>query len=76
MSEDDPMEIVAEGAGPQPGIWPEVTEPTPPEAMIAYPGNGYAMHEAFLSEGRGKLTDEYLAIPAAIRSPTKRPDAA
>ena len=34
------------------------------------------MHEAFLSQGRGKLTDEYLAIPEAIRSPTRRPDAA
>jgi catechol 2,3-dioxygenase-like lactoylglutathione lyase family enzyme len=76
MSEDDPMEIVAEGAGPQPGHWPEVTEPTPPERMTAHPGNGYSMQAAFLAEGRGKLSDEYLAIPEETRTPTKRPDAA
>src|SRR3990172_402857 len=31
MYETDPLPIVAEGADPQPGHWPEVTNPTPPE---------------------------------------------
>ena len=59
MAEDDPMAIVAEGAEPQPGHWPEVAEPTPPERMTAHPGNGHAMRETFLREGRGRLTEEY-----------------
>ena len=46
-----PLPIAAEGAGPQPGHWPEVTEPTPPEQMVARPGNGFAMRESFLARG-------------------------
>ncbi len=46
-----PLPIAAEGAGPQPGHWPEVTEPTPPEQMVARPGNGFVMRESFISRG-------------------------
>ncbi len=67
MSEDDPMAIVAEGSGPQPGIWPEVTRPTPRAAMTAHAGNGHAMRETFLKEGKGRLTDEYRELVAGAK---------
>ncbi len=56
MAEDQPMAIVAEGAEPQPGQWPEPTAPTPEAAMLAHAGNGHPMREALLREGRGHLT--------------------
>ncbi len=59
MEDDDPMAIVAEGAGPQPGHWPEVTRPTPPEAMFAHAGNGHAMRATFLKEGTARLKSDY-----------------
>ena len=62
MDEDEPMDIVAEGARAQPGVWPEVTEPTPPEGMVAHPGNGYTMRDTFLRQGLGRLTKEYREI--------------
>ncbi len=62
MDEDDPMDIVAEGAGPQPGVWPEVTRPTPPGEMTAHPGNGHTMRETFLRLGVGRLTEDYRKI--------------
>ncbi len=51
IEDDDPLEIAAEGAGPQPGHWPEVTAPTPPEAMVAQAGNGFAMRASFMRRG-------------------------
>ncbi|MFQ5954746.1 MAG: VOC family protein, partial [Kiloniellales bacterium] len=62
MDEVAPMDIVAEGSGPQPGVWPEVTNPTPREAMTARPGNGYTMRETFVKEGLGRVTDEFREI--------------
>ncbi len=59
MDEQEPMDIVAEGAGPQPGVWPEVATPTPREDMTAHPGNGVTMRETFLRGGLGRVTDEY-----------------
>jgi len=59
ISDDDPLAIVAEGADPQPGIWPEVTQPTPLERMTAHFGNGHEMRAAFLRDGTGRDTDEY-----------------
>ena len=59
MDEQEPMAIVDEGADPQPGIWPEVVNPTPPDRMIAHPGNGYTMREVFLREGLGRLKDDF-----------------
>ncbi len=61
MSEDDPMDVVAEGAGPQPGHWPEVTRPTPPEEMTAHAGNGHVMRDTFLRDGTGRLREDYLS---------------
>jgi catechol 2,3-dioxygenase-like lactoylglutathione lyase family enzyme len=51
VEDDEPLDIVAEGAGPQPGVWPEVTHPTPPEQMFARQGNGHAMRASFLEKG-------------------------
>ena len=62
MDEVKPMAIVAEGAGPQPGVWPEVTKPTPRAEMKARPGNGHSMRETFVKEGLGRLTEEYREI--------------
>jgi catechol 2,3-dioxygenase-like lactoylglutathione lyase family enzyme len=60
-----PMAIAAEGAGPQPGHWPEVTRPTPPERMVAHGGNGYAMRESFLKAGTARLKPDYAEIASA-----------
>jgi hypothetical protein len=64
MDEVEPLEIVAEGPGPQAGVWPEVTEPTPPERMTAHGGNGLTMRETFLREGLARETDEWKALMA------------
>lgn len=62
VADDLPLDIVAEGAGPQPGIWPEVVDPTPVSEMIAHSGNGHDMRHKALSENRGVLKDEYRAF--------------
>ena len=62
MDEVSPMAIVDEGAGPQPGVWPEVTNPTPPERMTAHGGNGYTMRQTFLRDGLARETDEWKAL--------------
>lgn len=56
MYEVEPLDIVEEGAGPQPGHWPEVTHPTSPEEMTATPGNGLLMRPTFLDQGKGHIT--------------------
>jgi len=68
MDEVAPMDIVAEGSGPQPGVWPEVTNPTPREAMVAHGGNGYTMRQTFIREGLGRPTDEFLEITGANKA--------
>ena len=65
MSDDDPMGIVAEGADPQPGIWPEVARPTPRSEWKAKPGNGFEMRPTFLREGKGRIKPEYEDLIAA-----------
>ncbi|MDA1100399.1 MAG: VOC family protein [Proteobacteria bacterium] len=65
VADDQPLAIVAEGAGPQPGHWPEVTRPTPVAQMTAHAGNGFQMRDAALSEKRGDYTPEYRALMAA-----------
>jgi len=62
MDEDDPLAMVAEGAGPTPGVWPRVTNPTPLAEMTARPGNGHTMRETFLREGLARDKPEYQAI--------------
>ncbi len=64
IEDDDPMAIAAEGSAPQPGHWPEVTNPTPAEEMIAHDGNGYAMRQSFLRQGLARNTPELEAVLA------------
>ncbi len=59
MDEAEPMDIVAEGASAQPGVWPEVKNPTPPEEMTAHYGNGHTMRETFLRQGSARDTEAY-----------------
>jgi catechol 2,3-dioxygenase-like lactoylglutathione lyase family enzyme len=65
VEDDDSMAIVAEGADPQPGIWPAVESPTPLVAMVAHSGNGHAMRETFLREGVGRMKDNASGVPMA-----------
>jgi len=51
ISEDDPLEIAAEGAAPHPGHWPAVEKHTPPSGMQALVGNGKPMRDEFLANG-------------------------
>ncbi len=51
IEDDDPLPVAEEGSGPQPGVWPEVTSPTPPEEMVARQGNGYPMRQSFIERG-------------------------
>jgi len=62
IQDDEPMAIAAEGADPQPGHWPEVTNPTPPEQMTAHGGNGLDMRKRILDDGLGFENDDYVAI--------------
>ncbi len=62
MDEIAPMDIVAEGAGPQAGHWPEVTEPTPRERFTAHGGNAFTMRETFIREGIGRLKPDFVAL--------------
>lgn len=52
---DDPLPMVAESAGPQPGYWPEVASPTPASRMFAHAGNGNAMRESLLKQGLTRI---------------------
>jgi len=40
MRDKGPSDVTREGPEPQPGHWPEVTEPTPQEDRGIYPGEG------------------------------------
>ena len=54
IHDPDPAETAKEGAAPQPGVWPEVTDPTPPERQVARPGGGYDWRERFIREGKAR----------------------
>jgi catechol 2,3-dioxygenase-like lactoylglutathione lyase family enzyme len=56
MSEDDPLEIVAEGADPQPGHWAAVRRATPQSEMRAQGGNGHPMRQHFIDHGLAKFS--------------------
>jgi len=64
----EPLAIAAEGSAPQPGHWPEVTAPTPPERMIANPGNGYAMRQSFVRRGLARARPGLPADPAGHKA--------
>ena len=56
ISEDDPLDIAAEGSGRQPGHWPSVQDPTPESEMRALSGNGQPMREHFLEQGLARYS--------------------
>ncbi len=58
ITEDDPLEVAAEGADPQPGQWPEVAVTTPESRMRAEGGNGAPMREDFLARGLARYRDD------------------
>ena len=58
ISEDDPLDIVAEGADLQTGHWPVVERPTPESDMYASGGNGHPMREHFLKNGLAKYSSD------------------
>ncbi len=58
ISEDDPLDIVAEGADLQAGHWPIVEHPTPESDMYASGGNGHPMREHFLKNGLAKYSSD------------------
>ena len=51
ISEDDPLDIAAEGSGLQPGHWPTVEKVTPESEMLALTGNGQPMRDHLLENG-------------------------
>lgn len=48
MKDRQPTATALEGSDPQPGHWPPVTEPTPLEDRIVYPGEGMILADASL----------------------------
>lgn len=64
IEDDDPLDIAAEGADPQPGHWPEVTAHTAREDMVAKSGNGLPMRESFLKQGLARYREETDGIAA------------
>ncbi|MCP4388344.1 MAG: hypothetical protein GY802_08610 [Gammaproteobacteria bacterium] len=56
ISEDDPLEIAAEGAELQPGHWPAVQQSTPESEMHALVGNGKPMRDDFLKNGLARYS--------------------
>jgi len=57
IEDDEPLTIAAEGAKRQPGHWPEVSNPTPEEEMVASSGNGQPMRDSFLKRGLARFID-------------------
>lgn len=53
--DDAPMAITAEGAKPRPDVWPAPKDDPPSaEGMKPKSGNGHAMRQAFLEEGKAR----------------------
>ena len=58
ISEDDPLDIIAEGADLQAGHWPVVEHKTSELDMHASSGNGHPMRQYFLENGLAKYSKE------------------
>ncbi|ANK81735.1 MAG: hypothetical protein TEF_13705 [Rhizobiales bacterium NRL2] len=75
--DDDLPTIVLEGSGPQPGHWPTVSNPTPPEEMIASKaGNAYALRAELRKTGKGRLTPAGAAAIRQMEDPPSETEAA
>jgi catechol 2,3-dioxygenase-like lactoylglutathione lyase family enzyme len=55
VHDDAPLDIVAEGAMPQPGHWPDVDKKTPTAEMTSHVGNAHPMRNSFLSKGLARF---------------------
>ena len=71
ISEDDPLDIVAEGADRQSGHWPEVTHATPVAEMRASGGNGQPMRDQFLEQGLARYA---VGVPPEFQVSLKQTD--
>ena len=60
--DDDPIDVAAEGSTAQPGVWPQPSEPATLAALSIKPGNGHAMRDAFVSEGKAVAKPELAKI--------------
>jgi len=58
ISEDDPLDIAAEGADLQAGHWPTVEHHTPEPDMHASGGNGHPMRQHFLKNSLAKYSKD------------------
>ncbi len=58
ITDDEPLEIAAEGADTQSGHWPEVTRVTSETEMLASSGNAHPMRKYFLENGLAKYSDQ------------------
>lgn len=58
LFEREPLKIAEEGAYPQSGHWPEVTNPTPPEEMTASSSDDLMLRETMIKSGKGKVTEQ------------------
>ncbi|MBF0278389.1 MAG: VOC family protein [SAR324 cluster bacterium] len=68
MHEVKPLSVAEEGADPQPGHWPEVTNPTPEAKMTAHPGNGILMRSTIIGQGAGYLTEQAKAAGITVET--------
>lgn len=72
ISEDDPLDIAAEGADPQPGHWPAVERVTPEAEMHAQGGNGHPMRQHFLDNGLARYSDGVsVEFQESLKQPAK-----
>ena len=58
ITEDDPLDIAAEGAESQEGYWPVVRHHTPESDMHASGGNGAPMRSHFLQNGLAEFSSD------------------
>jgi catechol 2,3-dioxygenase-like lactoylglutathione lyase family enzyme len=54
MTDSEPSAEARKGPEPRPGVWPEVTAPTPDEDKAVYEGEGHKIVEALERLGRGE----------------------
>ena len=59
--------MIDEGAKPQPGVWPEVTNPTKENEMLASSGNGKPMRESFLKRGLARYKSDQILQPRSSK---------
>lgn len=58
MADAEPASFALEGSQPQPGHWPAVSHPTPPEQWAAHPGAGFEIRSVGLEGKRARVVGE------------------